>query len=170
VPAQPDCRWENIVGEVTPSGLVVMMTFEHLDGLAAEWGELVVDVDHKSGPGALLRMSRSLFAHAWFDYEFMVVACLLAFQAMEAAFRALYPGQLHRPFLKLVRQARQEGVLPPTIADLAETGVELRNRFSHPETQAAYTVGMAAGMLENTHRLVALVMAAASEGPESHPV
>jgi len=41
-------------------------------------------------------------------------------------------------------------------AELAEAGAELRNLFapSHPE---AFTVEMAASMLENTHRMVALV-------------
>ncbi len=53
--------------------------------------------------------------------------------------------------------------MPDSIADLADAGAELRNSFSHPLTQAALTLGMAAPMLENTHRLVALVMRAAAE-------
>jgi hypothetical protein len=147
---------------------MIPMSFEILEGLAAEWAALADDVDPASGPGTLLRMSRSLFAHAWFDYEFMVVAALISFQAMEAAFRTLYPSPRQRPLSKLVRQARNDGVLPPNIADLAETGVELRNLFSHPETQGAFTVGMAGPMIENTHRLVALVMSAvpAESAPE----
>jgi hypothetical protein len=40
--------------------------------------------------------------------------------------------------------------LPPNIAELADTGVELRNWLSHPATQAGFTVGIAAPMLENT--------------------
>jgi hypothetical protein len=137
------------------------MSFEVLDELATEWAELVPSSMDDSGPVALLRMARSLFAHAWFDYEFMAVACLVGFQAMEAAFRALYPDAERTPFMALVRRAREEGILPNNIADLAETGVELRNLFSHPATQGAFTVGMAAPTLENTHRLVALVMTAA---------
>jgi hypothetical protein len=64
---------------------------------------------------------------------------------------------------KLIRRAEREGILPANIADVADTGAELRNLFSHPATQAALTVGMAASMLENTHRLVALVMSAAGQ-------
>ncbi len=56
--------------------------------------------------------------------------------------------------------------MPDNIADLAESGAELRNLFSHPATQAAFTVGMAAPMLENTHRMAALVMSAAARNPE----
>jgi hypothetical protein len=126
----------------------------------------------------LLRTARSLFVHSWFDYEFMVVACLVGFQAMEAAFRVLYPDAERAPFRKLVCRAHQEGILPANIADLAESGAELRNLFSHPATQATLTIGMAGSMLENTHRLVTLVMTAAltsagspagvSAGPGSH--
>jgi hypothetical protein len=65
-----------------------------------------------------------------------------------------------RPLLKLVNQAEREPILPRNIAELARTGVELRNLDSHPRTQDVLTLGMAASMLENTHRLVALVLSA----------
>ena len=137
-----------------------MITFDDLANLASEWPELITNVDLVSGPGALLRTARSLFTHSWFDYEFMSVACLVGFQAMEAAFRELYPDAGRRPFRHLVRRALDEGILSPTIADLAETAVELRNLSAHPRTQTALTVGLATSMLENTHRLVTLVVAA----------
>ena len=79
-----------------------------------------------------------------------------------AAFRVLYPEADRVPFRKLLRRVQQEGILSANIADLAETAVELRNLFSHPATQTALTVGMAAPMLENTHRLVDLVIAGAA--------
>lgn len=161
MPALPDPRWANIVGAMSEAGEVRMIAFEDLEGLASEWAELVPSSVVDTGPGALLRMARSLFAHAWFDYEFMVVACLVGLQAMEAAFRLLYPDAGKKPVMFLVRRAQQEDVLPESIAELAERGVELRNSFSHPATQSAFTLGLAAPMLENTHRMVALIMAAA---------
>jgi hypothetical protein len=139
------------------------MSFEILAGLASEWAELLPDVMIVDGPAELLRMARSQFAHSWFDYEFMATACLTGFQALEAAFRVLYPEAERKPFRALIRRARQEGILTDNIAELAHTGAELRNSFSHPLTQTALTLGMAAPMLENTHRLVALVMNAAAE-------
>lgn len=84
----------------------------------------------------------------------------LGFQAMEASFRALYPELDGRPLRKLVNQAEREAILPTNIAELARTSVELRNLYSHPRTQSVLTVGMAAPMLENTHRLVAIVLSA----------
>ena len=156
----PDQRWESICGGVTPYGLVLPVSFQVLRELADEWAQLIppqFDEDH--GPIALLRMARSLFAHAWFDYEFMVVACLIGLQAMEAAFHVLYPDANEKvPFRALVRRAREDGTLTPSLADIAEAGVDLRNVFSHPATQAALSVGAAGGLLEPTHRMVALIM------------
>ncbi len=158
MPPRPDPRWNNILGGFTPAGLIRPMSFEVLEELVSEWADLIPSELDGTGPAGLLLTSRSLFAHAWFDYEFMVVACLVAFQAMEAAFRDLYPTSPQgRPLVKLVRRARDEAILPNNIAELGLTGVELRNMLAHPATQAAFTVGMAGGMLETTHRIVALV-------------
>ncbi len=145
---------------MTPDG-VEMMSFERLAQLAAEWDDIVPPQPvERDGPTHLLRMARSLFTHSWFDYEFMTVACLLSLQAMEASFRALYPDPDGRPLMKLVNQAERDSVLPQHVAELARAGVKLRNLYAHPRTQSALTVGMAAPMLENTHRLVALVLSA----------
>ncbi len=164
---QPDPRWANIAGGLGDDGRIRPMSFAVLAGLAAQWAELLPTVPAgQDGPASLLRTARSLFTYAWFDYEFMVVACLMGFQAMEAAFRVLYPEAPRTPFRKLVRRAQREGILPANIAERADAGAELRNWFSHPATQATFTVGMAAPMLENTHRLVALVMTAASRASE----
>lgn len=159
---QPDPRWEHFVAGVTDAGLIRPITFEVLDELASSWADLL-PAALTDGPASLLRTAGSLFTHSWFDYEFMPVACLVGFQAMEAAFRELYPDAYRTPFRALVDRARSAGVLPSNIADLAETGVELRNLYSHPAHQTAFTIGMAGSMLENTHRLVALVVIAAAE-------
>jgi hypothetical protein len=167
---QRDVRWKNMLGGRNDFGLIVPMSFEVLSNLAAEWVEILPpEFGEDHGPIALLRMARSLFAYAWFDYEFMTVACLIAFQAMEAAFHVLYPEASEKtPCKKLVRDACADGTLSSDLADIAETGVELRNAFSHPMTHAALTLPMAVSMLETTHRLVALLMSAAPHGPVRH--
>ncbi len=145
---QPDPRWANIAGGLGDDGRIRPMSFAVLAGLAAQWAELLPTVPAgQDGPASLLRTARSLFTYAWFD-------------------RVLYPEAPRTPFRKLVRRAQREGILPANIAERADAGAELRNRFSHPATQATFTVGMAAPMLENTHRLVALVMTAASRASE----
>jgi hypothetical protein len=154
----PDPRWEHFVGGVQ-DGRPVPMSFGSLDRLASSWEPLagIGDSEDLDGPGRLLKMARSLFRYSWFDYEFMVVACLVAFQALEAVFRILYPVPENKPLMKLVNQAEREGVLAPGFAGLARAGVELRNLHSHPATQRAFTPGMAVSVLERTHRLVGLL-------------
>jgi hypothetical protein len=111
MPARPDSRWEFILGGLSESGHPVPMTFEILESSAAEWAELLSDSLATEGPGALLRPARNLFAHAWFDYEFMAVGCAVGSQAVEAAFRELYPGAKEStPFRSLVRRANNDGI------------------------------------------------------------
>lgn len=142
------------------------MSFGTLSDLADEWAEMLpARFGDEHGPIALLRTARSLFAHSWFDYEFMVVACLIGFQATEAAFHVLYSDAKPTiPYMRLVKRARADGTLPPAIADIAWAGVKLRNELSHPATHTTFTVGMAASMMETTHRMVALLMSAATHG------
>lgn len=164
----PDPRWTLLVGGIGPDGAVLPMSFEVLQGLTIKWEAIVPWQPGCDGPKSLLRTARSLFAHAWFDYEFLAVACLVGFQATEAAFRELYPDLSAKPFRVLVNRACAEAVLPEAIAKVADAGVELRNLLSHPLTQAGFTFGMATNMLENQHRLVALVIAAGTGGLISH--
>jgi hypothetical protein len=138
------------------------ITFAALQNLASEWAAIVPLQPGEPGSTSLLRTARSLFAHAWFDYEFMAVACLVGFHATEAAFRELYPEMSAKPFQVLVKRARSDGVLPEPIADVADAGVKLRNLLSHPLSQSGFTVEMAADMLENQHRLVAVIRAVAA--------
>jgi hypothetical protein len=161
--AHPDPRWAIIVGGFDAEGQPFPMTFEKLAEIASAWEPLVERLPPElDGPARLLKMARSLFVHSWFDYEFMVVACVMALQAVEASLRLMYPTPENRPLKKLVDQAERENVLPSNIAEVARSGADLRNLFSHPATQAAITLGMATSLLENTHRLVAIVLAAAS--------
>ena len=70
-----------------------------------------------------------------------MAACLTGFQALEAAFRVLYPDAEKVPFRTLIHRARNEGILPRDIAKLADSGAELRNDFSHPLTHFALQHG-----------------------------
>jgi hypothetical protein len=164
VTPKPDPRWELFTAGATPGGPVRPMSFEALEKLASEWEEFVPTGPGTEGPASLLRAARSLFKHSWFDYEFMPIACLLGFQALEAAFRVLYTEDGHPRFRELVDRAIREELLPPNIGDVARTAVELRNLFSHPAMHTAFTLRMAAPMLENTHRLTGVVLAAALRG------
>ncbi len=55
------------------------------------WRDLLPEHRIVDGPFQLLRTARSLFIHSWYDLDFLMVAALVANQAVEAAFRVLYP-------------------------------------------------------------------------------
>src|SRR4051794_20459677 len=124
MPPRPDPRWQLMCGGVTPQGLRPM-SYDVLEELVGEWATLVPDGLKDWGSLALLRQARSLFVHSWFDYEFMGLACLVSLQAVEAAFREVYPDASKVPLRALVRWADKSGVLPADVADLAATGAEL---------------------------------------------
>ncbi|CAB5020375.1 MAG: hypothetical protein F2692_00075 [Actinobacteria bacterium] len=168
MPATPDARWTQFQ-EPTEPGLVKgsIVSFDGLERVAASWPEILpAELDH--GTASLLRTARSLFVHAWFDYEFLAIACLTALQAVEAAVRDLYPEASKVPFARLVQRARTQGVLSEAMADLADTAVELRNLVAHPEQLVAFSPGMAESVLENSHRLVAVLAASLRERDDRH--
>jgi hypothetical protein len=153
----PDPRWVNILSGVGPDGSPLPMSFEALHDMTTEWERLGPECSDDNGVGALLRTARSLFEHAWFDHAFMAVACLIGFQAVEAAIRSLYPDSEKVPYAGLVNRAHLAGILTDELVERAKAGGELRNYLSHPVSQARFSVGMAAGMLETQHRLAALL-------------
>lgn len=161
----PDPRWKNIIGGFDRNGSPLPMTFELLQEVSRDWESLVSE-STPSGVRNLLATSRSLFTYSWFCYEFMVVGCLIAFQALEAVFRqVLYPDVSEKTrFKRLVAMAKKGGIIDQATADLVSTGADLRNSFSHPLDQVVFTVGMAGDMIEKTHHLIRqLVVAGASK-------
>lgn len=159
----PDPRWASISADIGPDGQARPVSFEILAGRSSAWADVLPARMIVDGPGRLLRLARSQFALAWFDHELMTAACLTGFQAVEAAFRALYPETEKKPFRTLIHRAHNDGILPPNIAKLADAGAELRNGFSHPLTHFALAMNEAESIMENAHRLVALIMDAAAQ-------
>jgi hypothetical protein len=117
-----------------------------------------------NGPIALLRAARSLFVHSWFDYESILVASLVALQAVEAACHALYAdAKAGTPFRALVGRAEREGILPSRGAEIAGLGVQLRSLLSHVTTTAIFALPSGKAVLDSSHRLEAIVGVAAAE-------
>lgn len=141
------------------------LTFDHFKDIAHSWAELVPANFNVEGPIALLRTARSLFIHSWFDYEFMVLGCLVGIQAVEAAFfdkyRDISDG---KSFAYLIRHASEVGDLDSQEAMTIDAGRRLRNSLSHPKMPSTFSIGMAAPVLEVSHRLVVKIVTAAQSG------
>lgn len=152
---EPDPRWRHIIGGLAADGAPLPMSFGLLAGVADEWRELVADTV-PAGIRELLATSRSLFAHAWFDYDFMAIACLVSFQAVEATLRqVVFPQASKRTSLHdLVDRAEREGRLRGEDAERVRAAVKLRNSLAHLGVKTAYSVGMAGPVIQRSHLVV----------------
>lgn len=107
------------------------------------------------GIANMLRVSRELFVHSYFVYEFSVVAVTWSLIAIEAALRDCLGAAADRAGLTgLVGKAQGRGWLTVNEAERLRAGAQLRNRLAHADGQVNFTVGMAAPMLEAAHSAV----------------
>ena len=161
MPPQPDSHWRNNLTYTRPDGIVVpVASFEALEAIANEWASLV-DPAAPPGIAELLVTSRVLVAHAWFKYEFLAVACLVAAQAVESACRqVVYPNDPSR-FQALFARAVKEGRIPPRLAPRVETKPgrpyalpEFRNQLAHPGGRLGFPPAAAGPILAACHEIV----------------
>ncbi len=131
------------------------MSLEVLEDLAADWATFVEGVEPFGGT-ELLGNARSLVVLSWLDYELLVTACLIGFQAIEATFRqVVFPDAKQRvTFRQLVDRSERERLFAPDKVEMLRAGVELRNSLSHPAGRSAFTLGMADSMLRVSHLVV----------------
>lgn len=131
----------NLVGGIDADG-VRPIEFADLQHLADEW---------RTSPGMPDGVA---FTHGWFVYEFMAVAVAWSLMAVEAALRsALAPVPGRMSLKDLILRAEHEGLVTPAWTESLDAARQLRNGFAHPETQSAFTVGMAAPLLEAAHEV-----------------
>lgn len=136
----PDPRWQNIVGNRAA-----------LEEAASRW---TVSATVPTEIARMLEVSRSLFVHSYFVYEFLVVAVVWSLLAVEAALRDRFGGPRSRALKSLIDDAHACGVFSADEADRLHAARELRDRYVHAETQGLFTVGLAGGMLEASHRAI----------------
>lgn len=140
----PDTRWTTMVGDR-----------DSLIEIASGWPV------HASTPKAIadmLRVSRELFVHGYFVYDFLMVAAVQSLFAVEAALRDVLeepPRRRGPTFHPLVERAAALGYLTTEAAEVAKAGAELRNRWVHVEGLNVISPGMAAEILGTSHQLVA---------------
>ena len=158
--AEMDPRWAILVNFDPATSQWVPMSLKELERSAEVWSALVPEYLNAKGPVSLLRMSRSLFIHSWSDYDFMVIACLVSLQALEAGFRERYDKiSCSKPLEYFIKHAAKVGELSPRDVETLDAGREIRNDLAHPKMQSSITLGMATPIISISHRLVVQLLA-----------
>lgn len=106
----------------------------------------------------MLRVSRELFVHGYFVYDFLMVAAIQSLFAVEAGLRDVLeepPRRKGPTFHPLIERAAALGYLTMEATEAAKVGAQLRNRWVHVEGQKVISPGMAAEILGTSHQLVA---------------
>jgi hypothetical protein len=140
-----------MLGGYAPSGEPLPATPDHLYEVAESWR-----VSEHTPPEIRdqLRVSRDLFTHCLLVWEFSAVGVAWSLLAVESALRWALGARQSTPFQQLIKRAHREGLLTDELADALDAGRRLRNDFSHPRNQPAWTLGMAAPALRRSHAVV----------------
>ncbi|WP_244930359.1 hypothetical protein [Nocardioides sp. W7] len=147
---EPDPRMAQLVGGIDEAGRPLPMSPGRLRQSVASWP---ITPGTPPGVAGLLQTSRSLFVQSYFVYEFLTLAVLVSLQAVETALNV----RLDAPrlsFEKLIVRAGREGLLNEEAKDGLHAGRGLRNHFSHPSEQTAWSYGMTAPIVRRSHELV----------------
>lgn len=132
------------------------MTPERFAAPADRW---VVTAQTPKDVAELLDVSRSLYCHGVFVYEFVTVAVQHALIALEAALA----HRLDRPddtLGALIKRAHEQGLLTDADFEALHTAARpLRNGFGHARHQQVWTVGMAAPVIDRIFATVSALWA-----------
>lgn len=151
--ARRDPRWKTSLAPIPRQRLWTRQ--------ARLWQDLLPEPGIADGPLQLLRTARSLFIQSRYDFDFLMVAILVANQAVEAAFRVLYPEPEDARFQILIDSATADGHIGADLAEVAHDIRKMRNLLSHPLGQADADVLATVNLLGFAHEIVAGVMLAA---------
>lgn len=148
---EPDSRMSNFIGGLDDQGQPLPMTYRRGRSVADGW---IITTATPEGPATLLKAALDMFALGYYSYE--LVACSNAWSLfeVEAALKLRLGASEKTPFGKLIRQAKEAGLVSEHLADLLDTGREIRNRFVHEGRQPTWTLGMAAQVIGTSFQIV----------------
>lgn len=152
LPPDPDPRMQHFIGGLDAQGQPLPITYRRTRSVADDW---VITAATPEGPATLLKASRDMFALGYYSYE--LVACSNAWSlfGVEAALKLRLEAPQKTPFGRLIKDAKETGLVGEHMADILDTGRELRNRFVHEGRQPTWTLGMAGSVIGTSFRLVA---------------
>lgn len=128
------------------------MTYRRLRAAADDW--LITEAT-PDGPARLLKAARDMFALGFYSYELVAGSNAWSIFAVEAALKLRLGADEKTPFRKLIEQAQERDLVDDHLADILDTGRDLRNRFVHEGKQPNWTFGMAAEVIGASFKIVA---------------
>jgi hypothetical protein len=149
---EPDSRMTSFIGGLNADGHPLPMTYRRLRMAADDW---IITKATPDGPARLLKAAQDMFALGFYSYD--LVACSNAWSifAVEAALKLRLGADQKTPFHKLIIDARDQGLVSDYLADILDTGREIRNRFVHEGKQPNWTFGMASEVIGASFKIVA---------------
>jgi hypothetical protein len=152
---QPDPRMLRFRAGMDPvTGNPNPVTRQALADRAAEWP---TTASTPSSVGDLLRVSRELFVHSFYVYEFLAVGAAWSLLAVEAGLRDRLAAGDSATFQKMINRAFEQGIFTDAERVSAHAGRDLRNGLSHPDMQDRWTPGVSAPVMRASHLLVASI-------------
>jgi hypothetical protein len=134
------------------AGGPIPMTPERFASVTDTW---VVSTQTPFGVADLLNVTKSLYCHGFFVYEFVTVAVQHSFIALEASLA----HRLDRPkdsMGDLINRASREGLVDEAAFEALNQGARrLRNGFGHARQQQVWTPGMAVPVIGSVFATVA---------------
>lgn len=107
---------------------------------------------------ALLDVSQKLLRTSMVHYEFAAVAVEKSIQALELAVRRRLGADEKETFANLVKRLSSTTSLSARDIEQVDAGRKLRNSlFAHPENAVVFPIGMAVGLMQTSHRLIAVL-------------
>lgn len=146
-----DPRTVGMPGGFGPRSEATPIARQHLVDVAARWP---VNPHTPQDVAAQLQVARELFVHCLLVWEFGAVGAAWSLMAVESCLRWALGKDEKVRFVDLIASAHEQGLLTDDLAEKMGAGRHLRNMFSHPRSQPAFSLGMVAGVLETSHVVV----------------
>ncbi|MFF3855191.1 hypothetical protein [Micromonospora sp. NPDC002575] len=148
----PDPRMKNFIGGFDAQGQVLPMTYMRMRAAAEKW---VITKATPEGPATLLKSSRDMFCLGYYSYELVACSNSWSLFAVEAALKLRFNASKGTSFNQLIKAAHDQALISDYLADILDTGRQLRNRFVHEGKQPVWTLGMTGKVIGASFRIVA---------------
>jgi hypothetical protein len=147
---EPDERMTNLIAGFDDQGRIKPMTYRVMREHTQTWP---VTAATPSGPAALLKAARDMYALGFYSYELVASACVWSLFAMEAALQLRLASTAS--LKKLIELAEERKLIPEGSGGALSAGRKIRNHVIHRSVQPVWSLGMAEPVMCTSHAVVA---------------